>query len=63
MNTAIAGNLTEAAARYGASRWTAQAWIRMGMPFVKTGRKSKIIIFSAMDKWMESRQISLGRKP
>ena len=58
----IAGTMTEAGDRYSVSRWTVQAWVRMGLPFIPTGRKAKLIIFSEMDKWMQSRQISLGRK-
>lgn len=54
----IAGNMTAAGKRYGVSRWTVQAFIRMGCPFVPRGRKAKLIIFSEMDNWLKSRQVT-----
>ena len=60
--TPLGVNMKEAGELYGVSRWVVQDWIRAGLPYIPSGRKHKMILVSELAKWMQSRQISLGRK-
>lgn len=55
--TPLSLDMTEAGALYGVSRWTVQAWIREGLPYIPSGRKHKRILASTLEAWLKSRQV------
>jgi predicted site-specific integrase-resolvase len=55
--TPLALNMTDAGKLAGVSRWTIQAWIRSGLPYIPSGRKHKMILASALESWLKSRQV------
>lgn len=56
----LALNMTDAGKLCGQSRWKIQEFIRAGLPFIPQGRRTKLILVSALTKWLESRQITIG---
>lgn len=58
MNNQIAVNMTDAGKLLGLSRWSIQAMIRQGLPFIATGKRHKLILVSELEKWLKSRQIT-----
>lgn len=55
----LAGNMKDAGKLCGVSRWTVQKWVREGLPFKSEGRKHKTIVFSTLEEWLKSRQVTV----